>query len=75
MLVYDAVMVLADAMKRARSLDGEGLRRAIAETKGVGVMSGEITLDESGDPINKMAAILKFDEEGKSIFVKSIIPR
>lgn len=46
-LGYDACMVLADAMKRAKSLSGKDLRDAIAATKGLKGVTGVITIDEN----------------------------
>ncbi|MBS0195261.1 MAG: ABC transporter substrate-binding protein [Planctomycetes bacterium] len=44
-LGYDAMLVLADAMKRAKSLDGPTLRDAIAATKDLKGVTGSITID------------------------------
>ncbi len=44
-LGYDSMMVLADAMKRAKSMDGKDLAKAIGETKGFPGVSGTITID------------------------------
>ncbi len=72
-LTYDAVMVLADAVTRAQSLDRKKIRDALAVTKGFQGATGTITFDENGDPLNKDAVILKFDK-GKVVFVKTIKP-
>ncbi len=42
---YDAAGVLADAIKRAKVDTSEGIRDAIAETKGYAGVTGNITLD------------------------------
>lgn len=44
-LGYDSMMVLADAMKRAKSLNGPDLRDAIAQTKDFDGVTGKITLN------------------------------
>jgi branched-chain amino acid transport system substrate-binding protein len=44
-LGYDAMMILADAMKRAKSLDGTGIRDALAETKDFEGVTGSITIN------------------------------
>jgi branched-chain amino acid transport system substrate-binding protein len=44
-LGYDAMMVLADAMKRARSLKGPDLRDAIAQTSDFDGVTGKITIN------------------------------
>ena len=72
-LVYDAVMVLADAIERAGSLDRKKIRDALASTKDFECATGTITFDENGDPMNKDAVILKLDK-GSIAFVKSIKP-
>ena len=70
---YDAVMVLADAIRRAQSLDHKKVRDTLAATKNFQGATGTITFDENGDPVNKDAVILKF-ENGTSVFVKTIKP-
>ena len=70
---YDAVMVLADAIRRAQSQDREKIRDTLAATKSFQGATGTITFDENGDPVNKDAVILKF-ENGTSVFVKTIKP-
>jgi branched-chain amino acid transport system substrate-binding protein len=58
-LTYDAVMLLADSIRRANSLDPKKIRDATAETKGFQGATGTITLDEQGDPLNKPMVIMK----------------
>ncbi|OEU60275.1 MAG: hypothetical protein BBJ57_03465, partial [Desulfobacterales bacterium PC51MH44] len=70
---YDAVMVLADAIRRAQSLDHEKIRATLAATKNFQGATGTITFDENGDPVNKDAVVLKF-ANGTSVFVKTIKP-
>ncbi len=70
---YDAVMVLADAIARAGSWKRKDLRDALAATKGFRGASGVITFDEHGDPANKQAVILKY-ENGRQTFVKIFDP-
>lgn len=45
-LGYDAMMVLADSLKRAKATDGKSLAKAISETKGFKGVSGTVTIDE-----------------------------
>jgi len=59
-LAYDAMHVLADAMKRAKKLDGPALRDAIAATKGFQGVTGTINLGPDRNPV------------GKKIFVEEI---
>jgi branched-chain amino acid transport system substrate-binding protein len=68
-----SVMVLADAIRRAQSQDREKIRDTLAATKNFQGATGTITFDENGDPVNKDAVILKF-ENGTSVFVKTIKP-
>jgi branched-chain amino acid transport system substrate-binding protein len=66
-------MLLADAVKRAKSFDPTKIRDALAATKRFKGITGEITFDENRNPVNKSAVILKFDK-GKSEYVKTIKP-
>jgi branched-chain amino acid transport system substrate-binding protein len=70
---YDAVMVLADAIRRAQSLKHKKIRDALAATKNFQGATGTINFDENGDPVNKVAVILKF-ENGSPSYVKTIKP-
>ena len=72
-LAYDAVMVLADAVRRAHSLDRKKIRDALAATQNFQGATGTISFDENGDPEDKDAVILKL-EKGASVFVKTIRP-
>ncbi len=72
-LAYDAFMVLADAIKRAGTLDGNKLRDAIAETTGFKGATGIISFDENGDPRGKEVVILKL-EKGRPVYYKTIKP-
>jgi len=56
-LAYDAMHVLADALKRAKKLDGPTLREAIAATKGYQGVTGTITLGPDRNPIGKKIVI------------------
>ena len=57
-LGYDAMMLLADAIKRAKTVDGPGIRDAIAATKDFPGVSGKITMDVDRNA-KKPAVILK----------------
>lgn len=48
-LGYDAMQVLFDSMKRAKSLDGKDLAAAIAQTAGYKGVTGAITIDKNRD--------------------------
>lgn len=73
-LSFDAVMVLADAITRADSLERKKIRDALAATKDFKGTTGTITFDKNGDPLNKDAVVLQL-KDGGAIFVKSIRPR
>jgi branched-chain amino acid transport system substrate-binding protein len=57
-LGYDATRVLADAMKRARSLSGPDLRDAIAETQDFPGVTGKITINAERNAV-KPAVVLQ----------------
>ncbi len=71
-LAYDAVMVLADAVRRAGSFDTTLIRDSIAKTKNFEGVTGKISFDQNGDPA-KEAVILQF-KNGGVVYVKSIRP-
>jgi len=56
-LGYDDMLVLADAMKRAKKLDGPSLRDAIATTKNFSGVTGVITMGPDRNPIGKKLVI------------------
>ncbi len=76
-LGYDAMLVLADAMKRANSINSDSVRIALAATKGLIGVTGTITLDEKRNAV-KPAVVLevKVDEkgDGKTAFKESVSP-
>jgi branched-chain amino acid transport system substrate-binding protein len=71
-LGYDAILVLADAMKRAPSLQSDDLKIALANTSHFSGITGSITLDANRNPI-KPAIIIRL-ENGKPKFFTSIDP-
>jgi len=72
-LTYDALMLMANAIKTARSTDPVKVRDALAATKGFDGASGTISFGEAGDPMNKEIVILTFKDK-TSAFVKSVGP-
>jgi branched-chain amino acid transport system substrate-binding protein len=70
-LTYDAFKLLADAMRRAGSLDHKTIRDALARTKNYPGVSGPLSFDANGDPVARTAAILKFDKN-RILFHKTI---
>jgi branched-chain amino acid transport system substrate-binding protein len=61
-LGFDAVGLIADALERAGSTDGEALRDALANTKGYQAVTGEITYARpSGVPVKGVSIISVHD--------------
>ena len=71
-LGYDALRILADAMKRAGTTDPAKVNAAITTTKDFPGVTGKITLDEHRNP-NKPAVILQV-KNGKFAYVETIAP-
>jgi branched-chain amino acid transport system substrate-binding protein len=69
---YDAMMVLADAMRRAEAIEPAKIRDALAATKDLEVVTGTITIDANRDA-QKAAVVLKI-EGGKARYLTSIAP-
>ncbi len=57
---YDAAMILADSMKRAKSLSPADIRNALATTKDFPGVTGKITIDAKRNAI-KSAVVLKVE--------------
>ena len=72
-LVYDSVTLMANAIKRAGSTDTKAIRDAIAATDNFKGVTGKITFDKNGDPVNKPAVILKF-KNNDSVYFKQVRP-
>ena len=71
-ITYDAVMLLADAIRRAGSEDRIKIRDALSKTRNFRGVTGDITFDKNGDPV-KPAVIMKI-ENGKATYFKTISP-
>jgi branched-chain amino acid transport system substrate-binding protein len=71
-LGYDAIFVLADAIKRAGTTEGPKLRNALAATKDFVGVTGKTTINENRDA-SKPASIIAV-KDGKAIFYKSVAP-
>ncbi|MGM9925115.1 MAG: ABC transporter substrate-binding protein [Bacillus sp. (in: firmicutes)] len=72
-LGYDTGYYLADAIKRAGSTDSEKIKDALAETKGLELVSGNFTVDKDHNPI-KSATILEF-KDGEQVYNTKIDPQ
>ena len=71
-LAYDAARILADAMQRAGTTDGEKVRDAIAATKDFDGVTGRISINEERNAV-KSAVIVKV-ENGKYLLTETIKP-
>ncbi len=71
-LAYDAMMVLADAIKRAGGTESEKLRDAIAATNGFKGITGSITLDKDRNAV-KPAVVLELRDH-KYVYKETIQP-
>jgi branched-chain amino acid transport system substrate-binding protein len=71
-LGYDAVMVVADAMRRAKDPSPKALRDAIAATSGFAVSTGVLTLDAQRNPV-KPAVVVEVTPDGER-FVAEVAP-
>ncbi len=71
-LGYDAVLLLADAIERAGTLERAAVRAALAATRNYAGVSGAITFNASGDPL-KATAIMAI-ENGRRQYLKSVGP-
>jgi branched-chain amino acid transport system substrate-binding protein len=70
-LTYDAFGLLADAIKRAGSLDRGKIRDALEQTQDYRGATGPLSFDANGDPVSRTAAVLTFEVE-KTRFYKTI---
>ncbi len=59
-LAFDAVNLLADAIKRAGSADSQKLRESLARTKEFPGVTGKITINDQRDAV-KLAVVLELD--------------
>lgn len=68
---YDATMLLAQAMRQAAPLTSATINKALAKTRDFPGITGKITLDRFGDPINK-PAVIETLVKGENRFVKEV---
>lgn len=71
-LGYDSVFVLADAIKRADSVEPAKIRAALAATKGFEGVTGRTDIDAHRNA-SKAAVIIEV-KDGKFVFVESVAP-
>lgn len=71
-LAFDAVMILAEAIRQADSIEPARIREKLASISYSGA-TGQITFDANGDPIAKAAIIIEFSNNNR-IFRKAVTP-
>lgn len=71
-LGYDAMMLMADAIKRAGSDDSAKVSKALAETKNFEAVTGNLTIDEQHNPV-KSATIIEY-KDGKQVYRTTVNP-
>ena len=71
-LGYDAMMLLADAIKRAGTVERKRIRDAIADTQSFKGVTGAIRFNENGDPIK--SAVLMEIINGQPHYLKTLKP-
>lgn len=71
-LGYDTAYWLKDAIERAESTKGEDIQKALAETKDLTLVTGNLSLDENHHPI-KTATVLEF-KDGEQVFNTKVNP-
>ncbi|MEJ2155300.1 MAG: ABC transporter substrate-binding protein [Desulfobacteraceae bacterium] len=69
-LAYDAVHLLADAIKRAGSVVRESVRKELARTRNFKGVTGTISFDQNGDPI-KSVVIMQI-RDGVPVYLKQV---
>ena len=71
-LGYDAMMILADAIKKAGSTDGDKVRDALAAVKDYDAVTGKITIDANRNATKSAVVLQVQGKENK--FVASVAP-
>jgi branched-chain amino acid transport system substrate-binding protein len=72
-LGYDAMMVLFDSMKRAKSLGGKDLAKAISETKDFKGVTGTITIDKNRNAAKPIVIVQM--KKGQPSWVANVEPK
>lgn len=71
-LGYDAVRLVADALRRAGSTDGRAVRDALAATKDFPGVTGRITIDAQRNAAK--TAVIFTVRDGRFVYLQSIAP-
>ncbi len=73
LMAYDAMIWLADALKRTNGEGGEKLAKALEDTKDLQVLTGKLTMDPAThNPLNK-PAVIQQAKDGKFVYVKTFV--
>lgn len=74
-LGYDTVYLMADALKRAKTVDGEKLRNALARTTNFYGVTGKIErFDESRNPVKPIVILKLQPQTQKFVYYSTIEP-
>ncbi|MDD3518747.1 MAG: ABC transporter substrate-binding protein, partial [Chromatiales bacterium] len=72
-LGYDAMMLVADAIRRAGSTDATALREALAATQDLDAVTGDIGYERGSRVPRKDVTVMRV-QDGRMGFVKTISP-
>ncbi len=72
-IAYDAAMLLFTAIQKATDTSPEAIRDALAATKDYDGVTGKITFDANGDPLNKQVVMMKISN-GRPSLLETIKP-
>jgi len=70
-LIYDAFMVLRTAIQKGKSMTPWNIRNSLASIKNFKGVTGTITFNENGDPVDRAAVILEF-LNNRSVYFKTV---
>lgn len=71
-LAYEAALIVLEGIKNAETLDGQGVRDAMAKIENFKVPSGTITFDENRNP--KKGAVINIYKNGEPTYFTTINP-
>jgi len=76
---YEAILVIADVMERAKTTDADGIVEAIRHTRfegGINIATGPISFDENGDNAAGTTGMLQIiDQQAQVVWPKSAAQR
>jgi branched-chain amino acid transport system substrate-binding protein len=72
-LGYDAMQLMADAIKRAGSTEAQAIKQALEETKEFAALTGSITLSSESHVPSKAVTIIAI-QNGKFTLAEEIVP-